>query len=412
MKIVVICPTYNEKENMEKMIPMLVEEIFPKIKNHQVYLLIADDRSPDGTGQLVKNFIKKYKQVELLEGDKEGLGAAYVRAMKYAMDKMHADAVIEFDADFQHDPNDIPRLVAAMDEGYDYIIGSRYIHGGRIPKEWGFERKIKSVFGSLFARIVLLTFRIHDMTSGFKLTKTSFLKKVDLDHLYSKNYAYKMQILYEVVKLGAKIKEVPIIFYERKEGKSKMDTNDLYDSFTLVIKLRLRDSQRLIKFLIVGTTGFIIQVIFQELSIFIGVAFLLAKLISVVVGLFAQAPDLFILSHAVAAAIGAESAIIANFTFNNIWTFSDTKKIKQSGNFFVKLAKFNTTSFAAIFIQFFAVWIGEKILGTNIHLFTASVPTRIAILFPTIIFLIIPLNYIIYNKIIWKTQHLKHEKGN
>src|SRR5581483_6485895 len=117
MKIVVISPTYNEKENMKKMIPVLEEDVFPKIKNHEMYYLIADDHSPDGTKEIIESFKKKYKNIALLEGNKQGLGNAYIRAMKYAMETMHADAVIEFDADFQHDPNDIPRLVKAMDDG-------------------------------------------------------------------------------------------------------------------------------------------------------------------------------------------------------------------------------------------------------------------------------------------------------
>src|SRR5581483_6445154 len=261
MKIVVIIPTYNEHENVEHMLPLLENEVFPQIKNHQMHILVADDKSPDGTKDSVLKYAKKWKNIHLLEGNKEGLGAAYVRAMEYAMDKMQADAVMEFDADFQHDPHDIPKLVAGMDQGYDYVIGSRYVKGGSIPKEWGLDRKIKSIFGSLLARIVLFTFSIHDMTSGFKLTKTSYLKKVDLDHLYSKNYAYKMQILYEVVKLGAKVKEVPIIFYERTKGKSKMDTNDLYESLSVIFRLRYRDSERFIKFLVVGGTGFVTQVL-------------------------------------------------------------------------------------------------------------------------------------------------------
>src|SRR6185312_10721342 len=164
MKIVVIIPTYNEKENIERMIPVLEKEIFPQIKNHELHILIADDTSPDGTKEVVQKYMQEYKNVHLLEGKKEGLGAAYARAMRYAMDKMDAYAVIEFDADFQHDPHDIPRLLAAMDDGADYVIGSRYVKGGAIPKEWGFDRKILSRFGSLFARIVWWNFSIHDMT--------------------------------------------------------------------------------------------------------------------------------------------------------------------------------------------------------------------------------------------------------
>ena len=117
MKIVVISPTYNEKENITKLIPILEESIFPSIKNHEIELLIADDKSPDGTGEVVKEFQKKWDNITLLEGDKAGLGAAYVKSMRFAMNEMKADVVIEFDADFQHDPKYIPDLIRAMDEG-------------------------------------------------------------------------------------------------------------------------------------------------------------------------------------------------------------------------------------------------------------------------------------------------------
>ncbi len=386
MKIVVILPTYNERENVKKLIPLLEEEIFPQIHHHDIQLLVVDDNSPDGTADEVKAFLEKWKNIHLLSGEKKGLGAAYVRGMHYAMDKMHADAVMEFDSDFQHDPHDIPRLVNAMDEGADYVIGSRYVPGGGIPKEWGIHRKIISKFGGLFAQIVLWRFNVHDMTSGFKLTKTSFLKNVDLDHLYSKYYAYKMHILHDVLRQGAKVTEVPIIFYERKEGSSKITRKDLFDSFWVVIRLRLRDSARFIKFLFVGGTGFIVQLTAQETAVKLGT------------------------SHPTGVAIGAETAIISNFLFNNFWTFSDTHHLKHRGNFFVRLIKFNIASFAAIIIQYLADFIAELFFGPTIHFLSFALPTRIIILFPTIIFLVIPLNYLIYNKIIWKTQDLKKAK--
>lgn len=401
--VVIISPTYNERENIKKLIPLLETEIFPQIKNIDVKLLIVDDTSPDGTAEEVKNFQKKWKNIELLLGKKEGLGAAYIRGMEYAMEKMHADAVIEFDADFQHNPEDIPRLIAAMQEGADYVIGSRYIKGGAIPKEWGFDRKVKSILGSLFARFMLFTFSIHDMTSGLKLTSTEYLSRVDLKHLYSKNYAYKLQILYEVVRLGAKVKEVPIIFFERAEGKSKMDTNDLVESFTVVMKLRYRDSQRFIKFLIVGGTGFLFQLIFQEVSIRSGLTTIMARFVDNIYYI----ADILALRDGIGAGIGAEAAIISNFLFNNFWTFSDTRKMKNKIPVAFRFIRFNLSSLFAIFLQAFAVWLGVKTFGAEVFGF---LPTRIAIVVPTILLFIVPLNYLIYNRLIWKTHHLHDEK--
>lgn len=405
MIITVIIPTYNEKVNIQKMIPTLEEEIFPKIHGHTMKILVADDASPDGTAQEVRDFMKRWKNIELLEGKKEGLGAAYARAMQYAMDEMHADAIIELDADFQHDPKDIVRFINAMDEGADYVIGSRYIPGGEIPKEWGIHRKFMSVFGNLFARAILLTPSIHDMTSGYKLTKTEYLKKVKLDKLYSKYYAYKIHILHDVVKAGAKVKEVPIIFYERKEGSSKITTKDLFDSFFIVLKLRYHDSKRFIKFLIVGGTGFITQILVQEVSIRTNFTYYLAMFFNGAL----HSHDLHALAQSIGVGFGAEAAILSNFLYNNFWTFKDTRHLKTKSPFFIRLVKFNSASLASIIIQSVAVWLGIKFFGTAVDLGLISVPTRILIVIPTIIFIVIPMNYIIYNRFIWKTHHLKHE---
>lgn len=406
MNIIVILPTYNERANIQKLIPILEEKVFTKIKKHDMQILVVDDNSPDGTQEEVKKFMQKWKNIELLLGAKEGLGAAYVRGMHYAMDKMKGDAIIEFDSDFQHDPNDIPRLIMAMDNGADYVIGSRYVKGGAIPKEWGIHRKIISRFGGLFAQIVLWTWGVHDMTSGYKLTKTPFLKRIDLDHLYSKYYAYKLHILHDVMLQKPKVTEVPIIFYERKEGSSKITRKDLFDSFWVVIRLRLRDSSRLIKFLFVGGTGFLVQVITQETTIRAGFASFLANILSG----YGIIKDITSVSHSLGAGFGAESAIISNFILNNFWTFNDTRRLKEKSNFFVRALKFNFASFGSILIQSMAVLVAEKMIGEKIMLFSRSFPTRLVVLIPTIIFLVIPLNYFIYNVIIWKTQYLKKKK--
>jgi dolichol-phosphate mannosyltransferase len=408
MKIVVIMPTYNEKANMEKMIPLLMNEVFTKIKNHDMAILVADDKSPDGTADTVKDFKKKWNTIHLLEGEKKGLGAAYARAMRYAMDTMHADAVVEFDSDFQHDPNDIPRLIEAMDKGYDYVIGSRYVPGGEIPKEWGMDRKIKSIFGSLFARIVLLNSKVHDMTSGFKLTKSEYLRKVDLEHLYSDYYAYKIHILHDVIKSGAKVVEVPIKFYERVEGSSKLESKEIFESLRVVLMLRYRDSKRFIKFLIVGGTGFIVQLTAQEMSVLLGFAYFLAGLLLPYETQVFGTGDIEVLKSTIAVAIGAEAAIISNFLINNFWTFRDTRQMKEKSPAIIRLVKFNITSLISIFLQVGVATIAVRMIGTHIPILGLAIPTRILVLFPTIIIVVIPLNYLIYNKIIWKTQHLKH----
>lgn len=407
MNITVILPTYNERANIKKLIPIMIEEIFPKIKNHTLNILVVDDKSPDGTADVVNEFSHKWKNIKLLTGNKNGLGSAYARGMKYAMDNLKADAIVEIDSDFQHDPFDIPRLIAKMDEGYDHVIGSRYIKGGAIPKEWGLHRKIISRFGGLFAQLVLWTRNIHDMTSGFKLTKTSYLKKVDLNNLYSQYYAYKLHILYEIIKLKAKIAEVPIIFYERKEGSSKITSKDLFDSFRVVLKLRAMRSKRFIKFLIVGGTGFVVQIVTQEATIYLGISLFITHILAGV-GLV---DDKSSVSQAIGAGFGAEAAIISNFLINNFWTFDDTRRLKEKSRFMVRAIKFNLASLGSILIQSLVVLIAIKSFGENINIFSQTIPTRLLVLIPTIIIFVIPLNYFIYNVIIWKTHYLKPKHG-
>lgn len=371
MRIVVIIPTYNEKVNIEKLIPLLEEEIFPRIKNHEMEILVADDMSPDGTGKVVEKFAKKWGNVHLLEGKKEGLGAAYVRAMRYAMDKMNAGAIIEFDADFQHDPNNIPRLIEAMDEGYDHVIGSRYIKGGGVPKEWGIHRKLLSFFGSLFARLVLYMFKIHDMTSGFKITKSDYLAKVDLENLYSKYYAYKIQVSYELFKMGAKICEIPIIFYERQEGSSKITSKDLVDSFLVVIKLRIRDSKSFIKFLIVGATGF-------------GINFTLYYILV----------NHTSLSLAVSNIIAAQFAIFSNFNINNLWTFKE-RRSTSIFNYFKKLIGFYATSNIGVWlIQTGTIKIGDTLYGREHYIIYFVLGTGLLLMW----------NFTMYSLVIWRKK--------
>lgn len=383
MNIVIIIPTYNERSNIEKMIPVLEKEIFPRIHGHSVSILIVDDNSPDGTAEIVKLNMKKWNNIKLLSGEKEGLGAAYVRGMKYAMNEMNAEAVMEFDSDFQHNPHDIPKLIKAMDEGADYVIGSRYIKGGAIPKEWGLNRKFLSIFGGAFTRIVWLNFSIHDMTSGFKLTKTSYLRRIDLDHLLAKNFAYKMQILHDIVKLKAKVKEVPIVFSEREIGKSKINVQDQLKSFYVVLRLGIHDRKRFLQFLIVGGSGFILQFVSVYVFILLGV------------------------KQFVAAMLGGEIAILWNFLINNKWTFKDTKQISQNSNLWKRLVKFNVASLASIGLQGVVVYFAVKILGEKLKILNFTLHTSIAVLFPTIILLVIPMNYVIYNRFIWKTHQLK-----
>ncbi|MDO8269472.1 MAG: glycosyltransferase, partial [Candidatus Levybacteria bacterium] len=133
MKIFVVPATYNERENIERFITVLEDEVFPKIKGHDMHILVADDYSPDGTGDVVKSLMKKYKNLGVNQGEKKGLGAAYIRTMGHAIEKLGADVVVSIDADFQFDPHDLPKFIQKIDDGYDMVIQTRYSNGGSIP---------------------------------------------------------------------------------------------------------------------------------------------------------------------------------------------------------------------------------------------------------------------------------------
>lgn len=237
MNIVVAMPTFNEAENIGRMIDVLFKDVFPKIKNHKMILLVMDDMSPDGTWKVVQEKAKKYKNLYLSLGKekKGGLGAAYIRGFNYAIKELKADGIMEMDADFQHDPNDISRFVEKFNEGFDYIIGARNIEGGSIPKDWGFKRTFLSVVGNIFFRLTLLMWDHHDFTTGYRLARVKgFLDNINFEKLFSKSYAYKVRLLYEMKKRHAKIIEIPITFVSREKGWSKMDSEDFFEQLKVI----------------------------------------------------------------------------------------------------------------------------------------------------------------------------------
>jgi len=377
-KIVVIMPTYNEAANISLMIEELVGKEFPKITKAKMLLLVVDDKSPDGTGQIVKDYMKKYKNISLLEGDKKGLGWAYIRGMRYAMKMLGADAVIEMDADFQHDPKSVKNMVEAYIKGADYVIGSRYIKGGSIPTKWALPRKAMSFFGNLFARVVLLRLKLHDLTTGFRLTRVKgILDKIKLEKLRElERFAYKIDLLFQTTKITKNVVEVPIHFGIRVNESSKFNIKEMITSYKLVVQIRLEESKRLIKFGIVGGTGFVIN----YLSI----------------RLFRN----FGLSETFSWLFATELAIINNFIFNNLWTFSE-KKINGIKDLVFKFVQFNFTSAGALIIQSILGPLGVGMFGEKSTVFVLAF---------VVAFVVLPYNYLMYNLVIWKTWKLAFGK--
>jgi len=374
-KIVVIIPSYNEKDNVVKMIETLAE-VFSKIKKHQMMALYVDGNSPDGTADVIHKYQKKYQWLNLLvETKKEGLGMAYAKGMKYAMDKLKADWLVEMDTDFQQPPAVIVELVSQIDNGYDYILGSRYVKGGSIPKEWGLERKFLSVVGNLVARALLLLPNIHDVTGGFKLSRVKgFMDEFDFDKLLSKSFAYKIHLLFYMVQKGAKVKEVPFAFGARTSGESKIIKNEMQETLKVIFKLQILNPkiQRFLKFGVVGVIGLTIQTtIFEVLGVFTNT-----------------------LTPQLATAVGGEAAIISNFTLNNVWTFKDHSVIGK--NIVFKFIQFNLSSLIALTIQFIILGLGQIVANGNKFV--------IQFFYFGSIIIILIVNYYIYNKFIWKTS--------
>ncbi len=411
MKIVVITATYNEKGNIERLIDIIETEVFPKIKNHEISLLVADDNSPDGTGVVVRRLMKKWKNLSIHSGERKGLGAAYLRAINFAIEEFNADVIFEIDADLSHDPKEIPNFLKKIEEGYDIVTGTRYSEGGSMPKNWPIHRKAFSVIGNLLVKIITCRFYIYDWTGGFRaIKKEVFLKEKDKLTSFQ-GYTFQVAFLYKALLDGYKIGHVPIHFTDRTLGRSKIAPLEyIVNLLKYVILERIYELRRFVKFLIVGTTGFVTQIATQEVAVRSGLAYAIALLISFDPSSLTQERAIFALRDGIGGGFGAEAAIISNFMFNNFWTFSDARKLKEKSPFFIRILKFNLTSVASIFIQSFSIWFFVQLLGVNLRINDFTIPTRLIVVVPTIILLVIPLNYFIYNKIIWKTHFLKNAK--
>lgn len=227
----VVIPTYNEKGNIEQMIHDLFAQHIP-----QLSVLIVDDNSPDGTQEIVRELQKKYIDLNLVvRTKKEGLGTAYVHGFTYALEH-GADAIVQMDADFSHDPKDVARLLHALQES-ELVIGSRYSHGISVIN-WPLRRLLISVFGNVYASIIT-GMPYKDVTGGFKAWRAETLKAIDLATVRADGYGFQVEMNYRTWKMKKKIKEVPIIFTERREGQSKMSKAIIGEAFFLVWKLRL-----------------------------------------------------------------------------------------------------------------------------------------------------------------------------
>jgi dolichol-phosphate mannosyltransferase len=233
--VVVCLPTYNERDNLGPMVRALDDVV----RRHELdaRVLVIDDSSPDGTGELADRLTGEFRFLSVLHRPKkDGLGPAYLAGFVWAL-ATDADRIVEMDCDFSHDPEDLPRLLAAT-ENADLALGSRYVEGGG-TRNWSLARRAVSRFGSLYARI-LLGVGVRDLTGGFKCFRRSVLEAIGLERISTKGYAFQIETTYRALKVGCRVVEVPIVFSEREAGKSKMSRAIVLEAMAKVPALRLR----------------------------------------------------------------------------------------------------------------------------------------------------------------------------
>jgi dolichol-phosphate mannosyltransferase len=234
MRAVACLPTYNERENLEPMVRALGEQL-DTARDH---VLVIDDDSPDGTGELADALAEALPWVEVLHRPgKGGLGPAYIAGFRHAL-AAGAELVLEIDCDFSHDPADVPRLIAACDAGADLALGSRWVEGGGTVN-WGKGRMLVSRFGSLYARTILGV-GVRDLTGGFKCFRRPVLERIDLDGIAAKGYGFQIETTYRVLRAGFRVVEIPITFVDRRVGESKMDGSIVVEAMLQVPLLRWR----------------------------------------------------------------------------------------------------------------------------------------------------------------------------
>jgi len=292
----IILPTFNEAENVSVLVPQIFDQQL-QIQSHHLIVIVVDGKSADGTGEVIKSLKKKYLDLHLLEDKDNGLGEAYIKGMKYAIDKCDADVIIQMDADLQHAPQMLPLFITLYQFGFTLVVGSRFAPGGQTP-EFTLYRKFLSGFGNFLVRLFSGIPRIYDCTSGFRCIKSELIQKCDFSDMSVRGYSFQSSLLYELLRNGAKILEIPIIFEARIYGASKLAFRDQIEFLVNLFRIRFHKSREFLKFCFVGTTGVFVNM-----------------------GLLIILTRMFGLLLEYASPIAIELSIISNFVLNNVWTF-------------------------------------------------------------------------------------------
>ncbi|MGQ0834951.1 MAG: glycosyltransferase family 2 protein [Gammaproteobacteria bacterium] len=370
MKTIIIVPTYNERDNIDRLIVALQKQFVRT--THEMHILVVDDSSPDGTADVVRDLQGRYTNLHLLSGAKKGLGAAYIRGMTHALNALGAEVVFEMDADLSHCPEDVLRLMTNIDHGADFVIGSRYVPGGTIPREWAPLRRANSLIGNIVARYVAGIYRVRDCTAGFRAIRASVLRRIDLKNMRVQGYAFQVALLHAAVVQNVRIVEVPVDFIDRTHGASKLGWRDVLEFVVNAWWIRFQASRTFIKFGLVGASGVAVNLGTFTLMLAGG------------------------MNKYLASPIAIEVSIISNFLLNNYWTFRwrNTKdKVRIKG------VKFNVVSLVALGISygtFVALSLLLPTVAPQIHQLVGIVPATLV-------------NYFLNSY--WTFRHVEPEKG-
>jgi dolichol-phosphate mannosyltransferase len=242
----IVLPTYNEADNITVIIPKIFKQQ-KRIESHKLHVLVVDDNSPDGSRYVVEDLMPNYPGLHLITGPKQGLGEAYKRGITWTIDNINPDLIFEMDADLQHDPDLIPLFITLTGYGYSVVIGSRFAPGGSTP-DFSFRRRLISRVGNWMVRFIGGIPRITDCTSGYRCIKAELISKCDLSYLSSKGYSFQSSFLCELILNGARVVEIPIIFPDRKIGKSKLSLRDQVEFLLNIPRLRFNKKRRSVKY--------------------------------------------------------------------------------------------------------------------------------------------------------------------
>lgn len=367
MRLVVVVPTYNEKENIEEIIKKVLQEA-KNIPDFDLHVLVSDSHSPDGTAEIVKKISRDNARVHYLDVKERGLGVGLVIGHRYAIDRLKADVLAQMDGDLSHDPASLPTMLEYIKKGYDLVNGSRLMRGGKNLLGW--HRRLFTRGSSLYCRLSWGTFHLTEYTNSYRVFTKKLFGNIDFSKVpwRARTYIIQPAFLYAAISVGAKVKEVPITFEDRKRGYSKAQiVAYTFDVLKFGIKVRFQRSKTFIKFLMVGAASYLLNAIVLGL-LNRGQIYALTVFAKPLLSFIPQdggTPKLLFITLDrlfVSSVISIELSIIFNFFFHENWTF---RTRSHEGPVITRFLKFNLTSIGSPLIQLTSILTFAKIFGLH-----------------------------------------------